>query len=155
MGYAIELNETLNGINITNNGVVIESFSDIKKAYARIKELEFRNYLEEHKGRVFLYEYSKTRFELGLTNDGWYMTCIDYKNGQTVSCTQYYKNGVLPYEKSYTLLSKTNEIEIIEKTLIEKEEQLIKLTKIGKKEMIEQVNRELYHLRLKKGELEK
>ena len=144
MEYSIKLSETFKEVCIVNNKQeIIETFTNIEQAYTKLKELEFRQYLIDHEGMTYFYEYGKIRFNLGLTKDGWYMNCIDYKNGKSVKCTQYYKNGILPFDKSYHLLSETRELDIIEKTIIEKEGEYNKWKQLGDVSLCRRINNEL------------
>ena len=144
MEYSIQLSKTFKEFYIVSSkGEIIETFTNIEKASAKLKELEFRQYLIDHEGMTYIYEYGKIRFNLGLIKDGWFMDCIDYKNEKTVRCTQYYKNGVLPSDKSYHLLSETKELDIIEKTITEKIEDYNKWKKIGDKNLCCKISNEL------------
>ena len=158
MEYSIQLSDDLKDINIviTKTGLLVETFTDIKQAYVKLKELEIKDYLVKHEGMTFINEYSKVRYNLGLTKDGWYMDCIDYRdNGVSVNCTQRYKNDYLPINKSYLLLYETNELEIIKKTIIDKIKEYEKWANLNDTLRCRRISDELFLLNQKLNTLNK
>ena len=123
--YAIQLSESYEDhYNVVDNEelTIIETFSNIQDAKNYLIKLEQIENLKEHEGMCYVYKYNnKRRFNLHVLSDGYYMDCIDFKDGKSLSCTQNYKlSKGLPTEKSYVLLSDTCEKDLIEKTITEK-----------------------------------
>ena len=122
--YAIQLSESYEDhYNVVDNEelTIIETFSDIQDAKNYLIKLEQIEWLKIYEGMTFVYKYNKRRFNLHVLNDGYYMDCMEFKDGKSLSCTQNYKlTKGLPTENSYTLLSDTCEKELIEKTISEK-----------------------------------
>ena len=128
--YAIQLSERFDwyyDVFDTTTMEIIQTFSDIQDAKNYLIKLEQIEYLKKHEGMCYVYKYNKRRFNLHVLNDGYYMDCIDFKDGKSLSCTQNYKlSKGLPAENSYVLLSETCEKDLIEKTMNEKIECLNK-----------------------------
>ena len=128
--YAIQLSELFDDhYNVVDNEelTIIETFSNIQDAKNLLINLEKMEYLKKHEGHSFMYKYNKRRFNLHVLSDGYYMDCMEFKDGKSLSCTQNYKlTKGLPTENSYVLLSDTCEKELIEKTIVEKTELLNK-----------------------------
>ena len=128
--YAIQLSENYDDyFNVVDNEelTIIETFENIQDAKNLLIKLDKLQYLKEHEGMCYVYKYNKRRFNLHVLSDGYYMDCIDFKDGKSLSCTQNYKlSKGLPTEKSYVLLSDTCEKDLIEKTIAEKTELLKK-----------------------------
>ena len=122
--YAIQLSEKYDDyFNVVDNEelTIIETFENIQDAKNLLIKLEKMEYLKENEGMTFVYKYNKRRFNLHVLSDGYYMDCIEFKDGKSLSCTQNYKlTKGLPTENSYVLLSDTCEKDLIEKTISEK-----------------------------------